>query len=179
MSDAYGSGSQDNRFNITATVKWYNSTKGFGFVQVDPGEPDVFIHASAVSQGGFGDLPNGATIECDIIRTDRGLQVSRLHKVDASTAEQPSYGGGGGGPRPSRDWQESYGDEQETDGTVKFFDTNRGFGFVVPDDGDRDIFLPGRILTKAGIARLESNQRVRIRWREGDRGPLATWVDLA
>ncbi len=175
MSDAYGSDSQDNRFNVTATIKWYNSTKGFGFVQVEPSEPDVFIHASAVSQAGFNDLPNGATIECDIIRTERGFQVSRLHKVDTSTAEQPSFGAG----RPSRDLQESYGDEQETDGTVKFFDTNRGFGFVVPDDGDREIFVPGRILTRAGIPRLESNQRVRIRWREGDRGPLATWVKSA
>ena len=62
---------------------------------------------------------------------------------------------------------------------MKFFDTNRGFGFIVPDDSDRDIFLPGRILTRAGIPMLESNQRVRVRWREGDRGPLATWVEPA
>ena len=128
MSDAYGSGSQDNRFNVTATIKWYNATKGFGFVQVEPSEPDVFIHASAVSQAGFNELPNGATIECDIIRTERGFQVSRLHKVDTSTAEQPSFGAG----RPSRDWQESYGDEQETEGTVKFFDTNRGSASSCP-----------------------------------------------
>lgn len=175
MSDAYGSGSQDNRFNVTATVKWYNSTKGFGFVQVDPGQPDVFIHASALTQSGVSDLPNGATIECDIVRAERGLQVSRLHKVDSSTAEQPSFDGG----RPAREWEEeSYDDERQADGTVKFFDTNRGFGFVVPDDGDRDIFVPGRILTRAGIPSLESNQRVKIRWREGDRGPLATWVGL-
>ncbi len=174
MSDEYGSGSQDNRYNVSATVKWYNPTKGFGFVQAEPDRPDVFIHASAVTQAGYSELPNGATIECDIIRTERGLQVSRLHKVDMSTAEQPSYDAAA---RPARERHDSYGGEEyETDGMVKFFDANRGFGFVVPDDGGRDIFVPGRVITRAGIPTLDNNQRVRIRWREGDRGPLATWV---
>ncbi len=176
MSDEYESESPGSRLNVSATVKWYNSTKGFGFVQVNPDEPDVFIHASAVTQAGLSDIPNGATIECDIIRTERGFQVSNLHKVDVSTAEQMPPRDRSRGPR---EWQGSYGDEHETDGTVKFFDSNRGFGFIVPDDSDRDIFLPGRILTRAGIPMLESNQRVRVRWREGDRGPLATWVEPA
>ncbi len=179
MSDEYASGSPGSRLNVTATVKWYNSTKGFGFIQVNPDEPDVFIHASAVTQAGHSDIPNGATIECDIIRTERGFQVSNLHSVDMSTAEEMPARDRGRSSGP-REWQDSYGgDEQETDGTVKFFDTNRGFGFIVPDDSDRDIFLPGRILTRAGIPLLESNQRVRVRWREGDRGPLATWVEPA
>ena len=50
--------------------------------------------------------------------------------------------------------------------------------FVVPDDGGRDIFVPGRVLPKTGVVRLEPNQRVHIKWHEGDKGPLATWVEL-
>ncbi|MBC6438952.1 MAG: cold shock domain-containing protein [Rhodospirillales bacterium] len=180
MSDYYGLGSPDERTHVTATVKWFNTTKGFGFVQVTPNEPDVFVHASVVSQAGVSDLPNGATVECDIGRAERGLQVTRIHRVDISTAEQPPFGGGHrGGFDRDRGSYDRGGEEHETEGIVKFFDTNKGFGFVTPDDGGRDIFVPGRVLPKTGVVRLEPNQRVRVRWREGDKGPLATWVELA
>ena len=179
MSDFMGSGASDERSHVTATVKWFNTTKGFGFVQVSPNEPDVFVHASVVSLAGVTDLPNGATVECDVARAERGLQVTRIHRVDISTAEQPSYGGGYRGPRGGYDRDRSAGEEHESEGSVKFFDANKGFGFVVPDDGGRDIFIPGRVLPKTGVLRLESDQRVRVRWREGDRGPLATRVELA
>tara|TARA_Y100001960_G_C14665549_1_gene823117 strand:+ start:799 stop:1356 length:558 start_codon:yes stop_codon:yes gene_type:complete len=184
MSDEYGLGSQGDRTHVTATVKWYNTTKGFGFVQISPNEPDVFVHASVVSPTGAMDLPNGATIECDVAQGERGLQVTHIHNIDLSTAEQPSDGDRprGGFDRPPRDrggYDQGSGEEHETEGMVKFFDANKGFGFVVPDDGNRDIFVPGRVLPKTGVMRLEPNQRVRIRWREGDKGPLATWVELA
>ncbi len=184
MSDQHQPGSPghptpDERTHVTATVKWFNTTKGFGFVQITPDEPDVFVHVSALNQAGIHQgLPNGATVECDIARAERGFQVSRIHRVDISTAEQPSFGGGHrGAPRPPRD--QPTGEEHGSDGEVKFFDSNKGFGFIVPDGGGRDIFLPGRVLSKTSIVRLESGQRVRVRWREGDRGPLAVWVDLA
>jgi len=189
MTDAYGSGSQGDRQNVTATVKWFNTTKGFGFVQISPDEPDVFVHASVVSRTGATELPNGATIECDIAEAERGLQVTNIHRIDLSTAEQPSFDRGprGGFDRGGhhdrggfdRGGHQERGEEHETEGMVKFFDSNKGFGFVVPDDGSRDIFVPGRILPKTCVVRLEQNQRVRVRWREGDRGPLATWVELA
>ena len=190
MSDYYGSSSPDERSNVTARVKWFNTTKGFGFIQVSPDEPDVFIHASVVSPTGVTDLPPGTTLECDIARAARGLQVTRIHRVDLTTAEQPSYGGprdrferpGGydrGGFERGGGYDRGSGDEYESEGMVKFFDSNKGFGFVVPDGGGRDIFIPGRVLPKTGVVRLEPDQRVRVRWREGDRGPLATRVELA
>ena len=180
MSDAYHSDLRDERFNVSATVKWFNSAKGFGFVQVSPNEADVFIHASVVSQAGVADLPNGATIVCDVARAERGMQVTVLHGVDLSTAEPPRFGGDrpqrGGFERHRHDRDEG-GEEHESEGVVKFFDLNKGFGFVMPDDGNRDIFIPGRVLSKTGVVRLEQNQRVRVRWREGDRGPFATLVE--
>ena len=182
MSDHYGSGSQGERTNVTATVKWFNTTKGFGFVQITPNEPDVFVHATVVSQAGAMDLPHGATIKCDIAEAERGLQVTHIHRIDLSTAEQPGFGGGGDhAPRASHDrsgFDHGGGEEHESEGMVKFFDSNKGFGFVVPDDGGRDIFVPGRVLPKTGVVRLEPNQRVHIKWHEGDKGPLATWVEL-
>lgn len=186
MSDEHQPAPPGERTHITARVKWFNPTKGFGFIQITPEEPDVFIHVSALTRpdipglpnGAQGGLPDGATVECDIARAERGLQVSYVHRVDLSTAEQPSFGGGQrSAQRPPR--EQPTGEEHGAEGQVKFFDSNKGFGFILPDDGGRDIFLPGRVLTKTAIVRLEPGQRVRVRWREGDRGPLAVWVELA
>ena len=176
MSDTYGSGSRDERTNVKATIKWFNMSKGFGFAQVSEGEPDVFVHASVVTKAGIHELPNGATIECDVTKSERGYQVSRIHHVDLSTAEPVSHGHG---DDQRHRFDRDEGEEREVTGTVKFFDANKGFGFVTPEDGGRDVFVPARVLPKTGIVRLEPNQRVHLRCRDGDRGPLATWVELA
>jgi CspA family cold shock protein len=190
MVDQYrGSGGARN--GVTATVKWFNPSKGFGFVQAGPNGPDVFVHASVMTRAGLTNLPNGATLVCDISEGDRGLQVSAIHSMDASTAEPEGFserprGGGfrdgpprrsGGGDRHDRFDRDGGGEEHELTGTVKFYDANKGYGFVVPDGGERDVFVPGRVLPKTGLQRLEPNQRVRLRYREGDKGPLATWVE--
>jgi len=80
-----------------ATVKWFNSTKGFGFVTLEDGS-DAFCHASALASLPSAELPQGATVFCDVANGQRGMQVTNVHSVDLSTAEsQPSRGGGFGG----------------------------------------------------------------------------------
>src|SRR5215470_12894625 len=109
-----GSGSQ------RATVKWFNSTKGFGFVTLDDGS-DAFCHASALANLSSPDLPQGATVYCDVAQGQRGMQVTSVHSVDLSTAEaQPSRGGGGSRPPRGRDAGGPMGD-----GHVKFFNEQK------------------------------------------------------
>jgi CspA family cold shock protein len=50
------------------TVKWFNSTKGFGFIQPDDGGPDVFVHISAVERAGIGNLAEGQKLEYEVQR---------------------------------------------------------------------------------------------------------------
>jgi CspA family cold shock protein len=57
----------------TGTVKWFNATKGYGFVQPDAGGKDVFVHISAVEMAGFTGLVEGAKISYEVV-TDRGKQ---------------------------------------------------------------------------------------------------------
>ena len=57
------------------TVKWFNSTKGFGFIQPDNGGPDVFVHISAVEAAGMGSLNEGQRVSYDVV-TDRGKQAA-------------------------------------------------------------------------------------------------------
>jgi cold shock protein len=60
----------------TGTVKWFNSTKGFGFIQPDEGSTDVFVHISAVERSGMRELREGQKISYDIVRDNRSGKSS-------------------------------------------------------------------------------------------------------
>src|SRR6185295_16157596 len=72
--------------SVKGTVKWFNATKGYGFITLESGG-DAFCHASALQAAGHADLPQGATIVCDLQDSPRGLQVVAVHSVDTSTAD--------------------------------------------------------------------------------------------
>ena len=75
--------------SVKGKVKWFNATKGFGFITMDNGG-DAFCHASALQATGHSDVQPGTTIVCDLADSQRGLQVVAVHSVDTSTAEAPS-----------------------------------------------------------------------------------------
>ena len=60
----------------TGTVKWFNATKGFGFIQPDNGGPDVFVHISAVERAGLGSLNEGQKISYELERDQRSGKMS-------------------------------------------------------------------------------------------------------
>ena len=148
---------------ITAVVKWFNPTKGFGFVQPTDGSPDAFMHVSVVERSGLNSLPQGATIICDLCAGQKGPQVAAVHRVE-SLPEAPPHDEGG--------------EASEVDGTVKFYNGEKGFGFVVPDGGGKDVFVSARVLERAGIRDLEPDQRLRMMTRMGQKGPMADNVEL-
>ena len=62
---------------IQGTVKWFNSTKGFGFISRD-GAPDVFVHYSAIQSGGYRSLEEGQKVEFTVEQGPKGLQASNV-----------------------------------------------------------------------------------------------------
>jgi CspA family cold shock protein len=60
----------------TGTVKWFNATKGFGFIQPDNGGPDVFVHASAVERSSLGSLQEGQKISYELEQDQRSGKTS-------------------------------------------------------------------------------------------------------
>ncbi len=62
------------------TVKWFNESKGFGFIQQEGGE-DVFVHYSAISGDGFKTLAEGERLEFEIVRGPKGLQAANVRKA--------------------------------------------------------------------------------------------------
>jgi len=193
---------------VSAIVKWYNPTKGFGFVQFGDDRPDAFLHASVLNAAGHRDAPDGATVVCDVEQGPRGLQVATVHEIDTSTASEPAPRGGGGfggrdrgsyGDRGDRGGWRDRGDRDRdhdrggysdyggdgggdaavsVDGTVKFYDAAKGYGFVIPDGGGRDVFVSGRTLQRHGIQSLTPDQRVRMSTRMGQKGPMAETVEM-
>ena len=177
--------------NITATVKWYNPDKGFGFVTPEDGSPDAFLHASAVQFSGHDSLPEGTTVVCDLSRGPKGPQVAALHSVDTSTATNDRPRGGGGarggsyGAAPRRGgWDDGGGygggsTGEVVDGTVKWFNATKGFGFIAPDSGGKDVFVHAKAIERSGLSGLSDGERVRITVRQGQKGPEAERVELA
>ena len=172
--------------NVTATVKWFNPTKGFGFVSPEDGSPDAFLHVSAVQAAGYDALDEGATIVCDLARGPKGPQVASIQSVDNSTASRsprpPRAGGGGfdrGGPRGGYDSWGGGGDAggEEVDGTVKWFNADKGFGFITPSTGGKDVFVHVNVLRRSGMQTLQEGDQVRVTVRQGQKGPEAGKVE--
>lgn len=158
---------------VTATVKWFNATKGFGFVAFTDGTPDAFLHISVVERAGMRDISPGTTLVCDVEVGPKGPQVAEIQSVDASTAAASAMDGGfatgrsGGG-----------GGDETIEGIVKFFSPDKGFGFVTPDAGGKDVFVGVGALQRSGLDLLDSGQRVRMHTRMGKKGPMAQQVEV-
>jgi cold shock protein len=173
--------------HVRTTVKWYNSSKGFGFVTPDDGSADVFLHVSVVEQAGLQGLDEGAILVCDLADGQKGAQVSTIHSVEAGSA--PAQRGnrpttGSRYPRQSVSGYDDYGygskpsSGRTVEGTVKWFNPDKGFGFIAPDQGGKDVFVHISAVERAGLSTLRDNQRVRFIEKAGQKGTEADGIEV-
>lgn len=173
----------------SGTVKWFNTAKGFGFIQPDDGGQDVFVHVSAVERAGLNALDEGQTVNFDLEQDARSgktaagnLQVTGEAPAGARSSaprgprpggfggggrERGGFGGGGGG---------GYGGDRgggggfdraprgqtlgSGSGKVKWYNATKGFGFILPDEGGPDIFVHVSAVERAGLNALNEGQQV-------------------
>ena len=170
-----------------AVVKWFNAEKGFGFVELENGGGDAFLHVSVLSRAGYQTVSPGAQLRVLVSPGQKGPQIAEVNRVDESTATPQAPGGGGGGAmsygdRPARPAARAPVDASlavEMRGTVKWFNAEKGFGFVMPDGGGKDVFVHISALNRGGLSGLEPNQTVRMQVADGRRGPEAVSVEAA
>jgi cold shock protein len=162
--------------SVRATVKWYNPDKGFGFVEMADGSGDAFLHVSVVERSGHASIPPGASIEVRAGPGPKGPQVTEVLSVDTSTAsqEQPRR------PRPDRPAYPPSADRPTVEqlGTVKWYNATKGFGFIGPDQGTKDIFVHASALERSGVMGLGEGQRVAVDVADGQKGPEAVSLRL-
>ncbi|MEM7667051.1 MAG: cold-shock protein [Pseudomonadota bacterium] len=130
------------------TVKFFNSQKGFGFVAQEGGGEDVFVHISAVERAGLEGLAEGQELEFNLV--DRGGKISAqdLQVVGEVIAVQESAGA------PKRELT-----GERATGTVKFFNSMKGFGFLVRDDGQPDAFVHISAVERSGLTAINEGER--------------------
>ena len=169
------------REQVQGTLKWFNQTKGFGFVEIEGEEQDAFLHATLVDQDHLRRLGPGVSLVCDLAKGQRGLVINQLHSMDFSTVRPEQNNSPRrfeNNPHDKHQDDDLQGPSQTLEGIVKFYNSGKGYGFLLPDGGGEDVFLPGRVVQASGLHHIEPNTRLRVEAREGPRGLQAQSVTL-
>jgi len=167
--------------DVGATVNWYNAEKGFGFVTLADGAGDAFLHVSALQASGLQAVAPGSLLKVRVGKGQKGLQVDQILSVaeGPAVAQAPRRSQTGRSEAPDRPRRQvDLSSTVEVVGTVKWYNSQKGFGFVSPDGGGKDIFVHATALERAGLATLNEGQSVRIGVVQGAKGPEAASISL-
>jgi CspA family cold shock protein len=165
---------------VDAVVKWFKSDKGFGFVELSNGTGDAFLHIGALQSAGFESVPPGAKLKVYVANGVKGAQVSRVLEVDTTGAAEraPPSRSFGDAPRGPRRSSPDLASAVSVTGIVKWFDDNKGFGFVQSNDGGKDVFVHISILGPSGIQHLAEGQPVAMKVVDTPKGREALSISL-
>ncbi|MEM8592834.1 MAG: cold shock domain-containing protein [Pseudomonadota bacterium] len=156
---------------VSGVVKWFDPSKGFGFVVADEGGRDILLHANVLRNFGQSSVADGVRIEVSVQETDRGIQA-----VEVFSIERPQ-----GGVAPALADISSLSPEQieginAEPARVKWFDKGKGFGFANVFGSDEDVFIHIEVLRSSGLADLQPGEAICMRVLDGKRGLMAASI---
>lgn len=158
-------------YHVKGVVKWFDPSKGYGFVVADEGGPDILLHVNVLRNFGQSSVTDGARIEIVTHRTGRGVQAVEVVSIAPPEREATSV---------LSDFADmdtdSLRDMPLQAARVKWFDKGKGFGFAnVFGDGE-DVFLHVEVLRQSGLADLQPGEALAMRVIDGKRGRMAAEV---
>ncbi len=147
-------------------LKWFNGAKGFGFLVPEEGNYDAFLHITTLQQAGLHSIGEGAILMCKITNGEKGRQVREVVEIIDKGAVSTV---------PEMDEETG---TVTMGGLVKWYKPEKGFGFIIPDDGMKDVFVHKTLLDKLELDHLEAGQRVRVTLKFVDKGREAVGLEL-
>ncbi len=152
-------------------VKWFDPTKGFGFIVAEGSATDVLLHANVLRNFGQSSVADGAGITVKVQQTPRGVQAVEVVKI-----EPPP-----GGSFPLSEETALVSPEELAalplePARMKWFDKGKGFGFANVFGREEDVFVHVEVLRHSGFADLSAGEAVCLRIVEGKRGRMAVQV---
>lgn len=159
-------------------MKWFDATRGFGFMVADDGAGDILIHFSVLREHDRRSLPEGTRLVCLAARRNRGLQARKVLSFDLTTAIGPDLDRQASERTARVDpltLADMAGPFEPV--TVKWFNRVKGYGFLVRGSDDSDIFVHMETLRRAGLIDIEPGQTLQARCVKGNKGLLAVCVE--
>jgi cold shock protein len=155
---------------ISGVIKWFDASKGYGFIVPDNGWPDVLLHVTVLRRDGYQTAYEGARLVCECVQRQKGYQAFRILSMDESTAIHPAQMLP---PRTHVSVTPTSGLERAQ---VKWFNRLRGFGFLTCGEGTPDIFVHMETLRRFGMTELRPGQYVLVRFGPGSKGMMAAEI---
>ena len=152
---------------LAGAIKWFDVSKGFGFVVPDEDLPDVLLHVTCLRKDGFNTVLPGARIVIEAVQRDKGWQALRVLSMDESTATPPQES------EASRTHVTVQAESPLERVQVKWFNRIRGYGFLTRGSGTPDIFVHMETLRRFGFTELRQGQTLLVRFGNGPKGVMA------
>tara|TARA_R110002126_G_scaffold3263_1_gene18559 strand:- start:257964 stop:258599 length:636 start_codon:yes stop_codon:yes gene_type:complete len=154
--------------DIEVKLKWFNQPKGFGFVVPSNKDVDAFLHITTLQKAEIQTIGEGALLICDIGYGAKGAMVRKVKELidpglmPGENSEELVQKSGFNGMQ----------------GIVKWYKPDKGFGFIIPDDGQKDVFIHKTCLEKHDIDVLIPGQRIKMAVKDVPKGREAVTIEM-